>query len=92
MTGYNPDAAGPATRIRALVGEELGCNLETRGPAAMNDPRMRTRITLLSTSLVLPLHGCALGGAPSLSLFGAYFPSWLLCAVIAVIGAVLRFP
>jgi hypothetical protein len=28
-------------------------------------------------------------GAPWFSFFGAYFPAWLLCAVIGVIGAVL---
>jgi hypothetical protein len=29
--------------------------------------------------------GC--GGAPSLTIAGAYFPAWLLCAVIAVLVA-----
>ena len=32
------------------------------------------------------LGGCA-GGAPSLTIFGAYFPAWLLSAVIGVLGA-----
>jgi hypothetical protein len=31
-------------------------------------------------ALAVPLHGCA--GAPSLSLFGAYFPLWLLSALV----------
>ena len=30
--------------------------------------------------------GC--GGAPSVTIAGAYFPAWLLCAVIAVVAAV----
>src|SRR5215813_14383567 len=30
--------------------------------------------------------GC--GGAPSVTIAGAYFPAWLLCAVIAVLAAV----
>jgi hypothetical protein len=34
------------------------------------------------------LGGCA-GGAPSLVIFGAYFPAWLLSAVIGVIGALV---
>jgi hypothetical protein len=29
--------------------------------------------------------GC--GGAPSLTLAGAYFPAWLMCAIIAVLVA-----
>lgn len=32
------------------------------------------------------LGGCA-GGAPSLVIFGAYFPAWLLSAMIGVAGA-----
>lgn len=39
--------------------------------------------------LILPLSGCESEGAPSLILFGAYFPAWLLCAVVGVLGAVL---
>ena len=31
--------------------------------------------------------GC--GGAPSLTIAGAYFPAWLLCAVVAVVVAAL---
>ncbi|WP_018391316.1 YtcA family lipoprotein [Ancylobacter sp. FA202] len=37
----------------------------------------------------LPLAGCIPAGAPAISLFGAYFPSWLLCALIGILGAVL---
>lgn len=37
----------------------------------------------------LPLAGCASAGAPSLPLFGAYFPAWLACAVAGILGAVL---
>jgi hypothetical protein len=35
----------------------------------------------------LPLVGC--GGAPSLTIAGAYFPAWLLCALIAILVAVI---
>lgn len=28
-------------------------------------------------------------GAPSLPLFGAYFPAWLACAVAGILGAVV---
>jgi hypothetical protein len=38
------------------------------------------------------LAGCVPAGAPSLPFFGAYFPSWLACALIGILGAVaLRF-
>jgi hypothetical protein len=35
----------------------------------------------------LSLAGC--GGAPSVTVAGAYFPAWLLCGVIAVLVAVI---
>ncbi|QET06405.1 MULTISPECIES: hypothetical protein [Cupriavidus] len=35
------------------------------------------------------LHGCA--GAPSFVLFGAYFPLWLLSALIGILGAVIAW-
>lgn len=41
-------------------------------------------LVLLST---LPLAGCSGGGAPSFSMFGAFFPAWLLCGVIGIFAA-----
>jgi hypothetical protein len=39
----------------------------------------------------LGLSACGLRGAPSYSIFGAFFPAWLLCAGIGLVGsAVLR--
>ncbi len=35
------------------------------------------------------LQGCAFGGAPAFDLFGAYFPLWLLSALIGALGAVI---
>ena len=35
------------------------------------------------------MSGCASPGAPSLILFGAYFPAWILCAVAGVVAAIL---
>jgi hypothetical protein len=33
------------------------------------------------------LSGCAAGGAPSFELFGAFFPAWMLCAGVGIVGA-----
>jgi hypothetical protein len=33
------------------------------------------------------LTGCSLAAAPSFELFGAYFPAWMLCALIGIVGA-----
>ncbi len=36
-----------------------------------------------------PLGGCEVRGAPSLVLFGAYFPAWMLCALAGVVAGVV---
>lgn len=42
----------------------------------------------LSALALLMLAGCVRQAAPSFSLFGAYFPGWLACALIGVVGAI----
>jgi YtcA family len=36
--------------------------------------------------VVLVLGGCSVG-APSFALFGAFFPAWLLCGTLGIVGA-----
>jgi len=36
----------------------------------------------------MTLGGCARHGAPSFVLFGAFFPAWMLCALIGIFGAI----
>lgn len=43
----------------------------------------------LALAAVLPVAGCSPLGAPTISLFGAYFPSWLASALVGILGAVL---
>jgi hypothetical protein len=45
------------------------------------------RISVASTLLLVPLNGCV-SGAPSLTIFGAYFPGWLFCAVVGLLAAI----
>lgn len=45
-------------------------------------------IKLVYLAVVLTTGGCAPLGSPSLVLFGAYFPAWMLCALIGI-GATL---
>jgi uncharacterized membrane protein YeaQ/YmgE (transglycosylase-associated protein family) len=49
-------------------------------------PRLATAGSALA---LVPLGGCVAHGAPSLALFGAYFPFWLLSAVTGIIGALV---
>lgn len=39
--------------------------------------------------LLLGLQGCGYTASPSLPFYGAYFPAWLLCAALGVLGSVL---
>ncbi len=32
--------------------------------------------------------GCSVRGAPSYTLFGAFFPAWMFCAAIGIISAI----
>jgi hypothetical protein len=48
-----------------------------------------TRKSALLIFITLPaLGGCASHGAPSFVLFGAFFPAWMLCALIGIFGAI----
>jgi hypothetical protein len=48
--------------------------------------RRPVRASLVALPL-LSLCGCSEAGAPSLDLFGAFFPAWLLCAVLGIFVA-----
>lgn len=50
-------------------------------------PQCLYRGSLICSALVASLLGGCAGGAPSLVVFGAYFPAWLLSAIIGVGGA-----
>lgn len=47
-----------------------------------------SRILLISSVWAL-LPGCAALQTPSFYLAGSFFPAWLLCAVLGIIGATL---
>ena len=46
----------------------------------------KARPWLLLLPFCLTLAGCANVGAPSFELFGAFFPAWMVCATIGIIG------
>lgn len=48
---------------------------------------LRLLITLLPVSFLL--GGCLAPRAPTIYLFGSYFPSWLLCGIIGIVGAAI---
>lgn len=50
--------------------------------------RNRSRLAAGVPSLLF-LTGCSIDGAPSIELFGAYFPAWLIAALVGVFAAIL---
>src|SRR5215472_6928460 len=49
--------------------------------------RRRQAVAVLLLGQTLSCTGC--DGAPSVTIAGAYFPAWLLCAIVAVLMAAL---
>jgi len=60
----------------------------TAGGRAMTRRRQRFIGLFLPLLAPLVLAGCAPRGAPSFILFGAYFPAWMVCAVIGIVAAI----
>jgi hypothetical protein len=60
---------------------------EVGAPSSTSKKHRRTIGIPLLTAI--SLVGCGVRGAPWFSLFGAYFPAWMLCGLIGVLGAVL---
>jgi hypothetical protein len=62
-----------------------------RAKLGMSASRKRWRISgaLMVASLQLVLTSCSFGGAPSFTLFGAFFPAWLLCGIVGIVSAVV---
>ena len=57
--------------------------------SARNPIVRHTRPVPAVAVLSLSLQGCTLHGAPSYEIFGAYFPLWLLSAVLGLAGALI---
>ena len=67
------------------VGHALGAYGSMQSSGA--NLAVRTARPALITVGVWGLQGCADHAAPSWTLFGAYFPAWLLCGLLGVAGA-----
>ena len=49
-------------------------------------PRLAANLAPILASAVL--GGCAVRGAPSFALFGAFFPAWMACAGVGAVAAI----
>jgi hypothetical protein len=54
-----------------------------------NGKRRSISGALMVASLQLALSSCSHGGAPSFTLFGAFFPGWMVCGLAGIVGAIV---
>ena len=54
-------------------------------PAGGNGWGMGSALIVAPLSLVVT--SCSSGGAPSFTLFGAFFPGWMFCGLTGIVGA-----
>ena len=47
----------------------------------------RDRLGLWRAAIALPVASCSY--APTMDLFGSYFPAWMLCAAVGIVAAVI---
>jgi hypothetical protein len=78
---------------RLARGPRIGSGRMPMHEARRGDPtiwRVGTFVRFMCLCIAcLGLSACGLRGAPSYSIFGAFFPAWLLCAGIGLVGSVV---
>lgn len=93
-SSIRPWASAVIAAHRALELKCLNLTVElcraSRFPAwcvarATCEPSLPRAVLALVMSCML--SGCSRGAAPSFELFGAFFPAWMLCALIGILGA-----
>lgn len=57
-------------------------------PGVMRALKERSGVLFVPLLSLIPA-GCSRGGAPSLVIFGAFFPDWMFCALLGIVVAVL---
>ena len=92
--GRNPTERTSDLASRASPGKRICCGsvrvprvtpVWSRKKAGAQRRSLRTAFLSIGS---VALSACDLRGAPSYSIFGAYFPAWLLCSAIGIVGSV----
>ena len=63
--------------------------MRTKHGLRASDKRCSISGALIVASLQFVLTSCSPGGAPSFTLFGAFFPGWMVCGLMGIIGAIV---
>lgn len=66
------------------------CAFDRKAQAGLRgvETSVRTVAASLRTLPLLLVAGCTMDGAPSFPIAGAYFPAWMLCALIGIVMAI----
>jgi hypothetical protein len=87
LEGDNVDDFSSKQPIKALIKRKsAGAKSHMSLSSAMTRPSLKYAAQVVLGIAVVTLGGCS-AGAPSFALFGAYFPAWLLCGVLGIVGA-----
>ena len=57
------------------------------GTSIRRDRRRRDPLDLWRVAIALPVAAC--NYAPTMDLFGSYFPAWMLCAALGIVAAII---
>jgi len=74
--------------VRGSESIREGCKMQATPGISASSKRWSISGALIVASLQLVLTSCSSGGAPSFTLFGAFFPAWMLCGLMGIFGAV----
>jgi YtcA-like protein len=76
MSGDRVSGLSNGSSLAAGIGMSVRRNRHRRGP-----------LGLWRIAITLPVAAC--NYAPTMNLFGSYFPAWILCAAVGIVAAVI---
>jgi YtcA family len=71
--------------VYGVSGFSKGTSLAARNGTCIR--RDRPQLAFWRTAIALPVAAC--NYAPTMDLFGSYFPAWMLCAAIGIVVAII---
>jgi YtcA family len=79
------DGGMSADRVSGLSnGSSLAAESAT---SIQRDRHRRGPLGLWRVTIALPVAAC--NSAPTIDLFGSYFPAWMLCAAVGIVAAII---
>jgi len=73
--------------VDRVSGLSSGSSLAAGSGTSIRRDRHRRPLGLWRVAMTLPVAACSY--APTMNLFGSYFPAWMLCAALGIVAAVV---